>query len=230
MTALKKGIKIILLGAPGAGKGTQAGILVKEYGLLHVSTGDMLRAAIKEGTETGLKAKSFMDKGELVPDAVVTQLVIDRLAKPDAAKGVILDGFPRTKPQAVSLDEALKKAGEAIDDVLYLAVTEQVVIQRLTGRRVCPKCGMNYHVTNIPPRKEGVCDTCAVDLIQREDDTIETVKNRLRVYEDSTADLVEYYRDKGLLREVNGDLQAEKLFEDIDALFRREGRVDDDPA
>lgn len=228
MTKLKKGTKIILLGAPGAGKGTQAGILVREYGLAHISTGDMLRSAIKEGSETGLKAKQYMDKGELVPDGVVTQLVIDRMEKPDAAMGIILDGFPRTSPQAESLDNALGDKDQSIDVVLYLKVSEDVVIQRLTGRRVCPKCGRNYHVTNMPPEKEGICDGCDVPLIQREDDTLETVKNRLKVYQQSTQDLVEYYREKGLLREVNGDLPAEKLFMDIDGLFRKEGMAGDD--
>ncbi|MBD3296973.1 MAG: adenylate kinase [Candidatus Omnitrophica bacterium] len=228
MTELKKGTKIILLGAPGAGKGTQAGILVREYGLVHISTGDMLRSAIKEGTGTGLKAKQYMDKGELVPDEVVTQLVVDRMEKPDADKGIILDGFPRTSPQAESLDKALSEKDQSIDVVLYLKVSEDVVIQRLTGRRVCPQCGRNYHVTNMPPEKEGMCDKCDVPLIQREDDTLETVKTRLKVYQQSTQDLVEYYREKGLLREVNGDLPAEKLFQDIDALFRKEGRLDDD--
>jgi adenylate kinase len=229
MTKLKKGMKIILLGAPGAGKGTQAGILVREYSLVHISTGDMLRAAIKEGTETGLEAKQYMDKGELVPDKVVTQLVIDRMEKPDASGGIILDGFPRTTPQAGSLDSALEDKDQSIDVVLYLRVSEDVVIQRLTGRRICPQCGGNYHVTNMPPKKEGICDNCGESLIQREDDTLETVRNRLKVYQQSTRDLIEYYREKGLLREVDGDLPAEKLFKDIDALFRKEGLAGDDP-
>ncbi len=225
---LKQAVNIVLLGAPGAGKGTQAGILAKEYGLVHISTGDMLRAAIAEGTDTGLKAREYMDKGELVPDAVVTGLVIERMSKPDAAKGVILDGFPRTRAQAEALDKALERSGKSLDDVLYMKVSEDVVLQRLTGRRVCPKCGKNYHVTNIPPEKEGICDTCDIGLIQRDDDKPETVKNRLKVYEQSTEGLIGYYREKGVLRDVDGDLSAEKLFEEIDALFRREGLINDD--
>lgn len=229
MTKFNKPVNIVLLGAPGAGKGTQAGILIKEYGLLHVSTGDMLRAAIKEGSETGLKAQEFMNKGELVPDKVVTQLVIDRMGKDDAVSGVILDGFPRTKPQAEALDSALASASKSLDDVIYMKVTEDVVMQRLTGRRMCTQCGKIYHVVNMPPKEEGVCDDCGAALYQRDDDKPETVKNRLDVYGQSTKDLIDYYREKGLLREVDGDLPAEKLFEDIDSLFRSEGLINDDP-
>ncbi|NQT32627.1 MAG: adenylate kinase [Candidatus Omnitrophica bacterium] len=221
----EKQFNLILLGPPGAGKGTQAGLLVNAYDLLHVSTGDMLRSAIKEGSATGLKAQEYMSKGELVPDSIVTQLVVDRMGKPDASGGVILDGFPRTKPQAEALDNSLKENGRTIDVVLYVNASLDVIIQRLTGRRVCPECGMNYHITNIPPRKEGVCDTCNVDLFQREDDEPETVKNRLVVYEKSTKDLIGYYREKGLLEEVNGDISAEELFEEVDSLFRGEGLV-----
>jgi len=228
MTQQGKPVNMVLLGAPGAGKGTQAGILKNAYGLLHVSTGDMLREAIKEGSETGLKAQEYMNRGELVPDEIVTHAVIDRMAKPDAASGVILDGYPRTKPQAESLDASLKSEGRELRVVLYLKTTDDVAIQRLSGRRICPECGKNYHVVNMPPKVEGICDTCGVDLIQREDDKPETVKNRLAVYDNSTKDLVSYYEEKGLLREVDGDLPAEQLFEDIDVLFRREGIVNDD--
>lgn len=216
---------IILLGAPGAGKGTQAGILKDEYKLLHISTGDMLREAIKDGSDIGKEAQSYMNKGELVPDAIVTKLVIGRITKPDASTGVILDGYPRTLRQAESLDTSLNSEKRSIDSVLYLSASEPVVIQRLSGRRVCPKCGFNYHVTNIPPKKADVCDTCGVKLIQRDDDKPETVKNRLVEYNKRTKDLVEYYRKKGLLHEVNGDLPAEKLFENIDSLFRKEGLI-----
>jgi adenylate kinase len=214
---------IVLLGAPGAGKGTQAGILKQEYKLLHVSTGDMLREAIKEGSPTGTEAQGFMTRGELVPDAIVTKLVIDRMAKPDASKGVILDGYPRTLAQAESLDDSLCKAKKAVDTVLFFKTSEAVAIQRLTGRRVCPKCGYNYHMTNMPPKKADICDTCGVNLIQRDDDKLETVKNRLVVYNDRTKDLIDYYKNKGILREVDGDLPAKKLFEDIGVLFKNEG-------
>jgi adenylate kinase len=220
-----KQMLIILLGAPGAGKGTQAGILKDEYKLLHVSTGDMLREAIKECSDIGKEAQSYMNKGELVPDAIVTKLVIGRISKPDASKGVILDGYPRTLRQAESLDESLNKESRKIDTVLYFSTTEKVVIQRLSGRRVCPKCGYNYHITNIPPKKEGICDTCGVALIQREDDKPETVKNRLVEYDKRTKDLIDYYRGKGILREVDGDLPAAKLFENIDAIFKNEGLI-----
>ncbi len=221
----KRQIIMVLLGAPGAGKGTQAGILKEKYRLLHVSTGDMLREAIKEGSPTGKAAQSYMNKGELVPDEIVTELVISRIAKQDAAQGVILDGYPRTLAQAKSLDESLAKKNKALDVVLYFRTSDEVAIQRLSGRRVCPKCGYNYHVKNIPPRKADICDTCAVGLIQREDDKPETVKNRLVVYNERTKDLIEYYRKKGVLREVDGDLQAEKLFENISILFSKEGFI-----
>lgn len=225
---LARAVNMVLLGAPGAGKGTQAAILIEMYGLLHISTGDMLRSAIKEGTETGLKAQEYMKRGELVPDDIVTQLVIDRMAKPDASKGVVLDGFPRTRVQAESLDGAIKAAGKVLDIVLYVAVSDEVVIKRLSGRRVCPNNCRIYHVTNMPPKKEGVCDDCGKALLLREDDKPETVKNRLDVYKKSTADLIDYYRKRSILKEVDGDLDAEKLFDEIDALFKEEGLVNDD--
>ena len=222
-----KQLNMVLLGPPGAGKGTQAGLLIKAYGLLHVSTGDMLRAAIKEGTETGLKAQEYMDKGELVPDSVVTSIVIERISKPDAGLGVIFDGYPRTSAQAESLDEALNAEGRKLDIVLYLKTSEEVAIQRLSGRRMCTECLKNYHITNMPPKEEGICDTCRIELIQREDDKPETVKNRLVVYQKQTEDLISYYREKGLLREVKGDIPAVELFDEIDTLFKGEGLVDD---
>lgn len=224
-----KKLNIVLLGAPGAGKGTQAAILVEKYSLLHISTGDMLRAAIKEGTETGIKAREYMQKGELVPDSIVTQLVIDRMSKPDASKGAVLDGFPRTGVQAESLDAALADTGKMLDAVLYVVVSDEVVIKRLSGRRVCPNNCRIYHVNNMPPEREGICDDCGEPLLLRDDDKPETVKNRLDVYKKSTVDLIDYYRRKGLLREVDGDLDASALFDQIDALFKKEGLVDDDP-
>ncbi len=220
---------LVLLGPPGAGKGTQAGLLTRAYHLLHISTGDMLREAVKGGSEVGQKIQKYMSSGELVPDEIVSQGVIDRMNKPDASGGVILDGYPRTRAQAETLDKLLKKENRSLDMVLYLRTSEHVAVQRLSGRRVCPKCGKNYHVTNMPPKKEGICDACGVELEQREDDKPETVRNRLHVYERRTKDLIEYYKEKGLLREVDGDARAEQLFDDIDALFRREGLIDDDP-
>ncbi|MBU0683728.1 MAG: adenylate kinase [Candidatus Omnitrophota bacterium] len=220
-------INLVLLGPPGAGKGTQAVLLKKAYGFLHISTGDMLREAIKEGTSAGKAAQGYMTKGELVPDEIVTRAVIGRMNKPDAESGVILDGYPRTRVQAESLDSSLKSENRSLNMVLYFRTSEKVAIQRLSGRRLCPKCGKNYHVTNMPSKIEGVCDICGVSLIQREDDNPETVKNRLVVYEDRTKDLIDYYEKSALLREVNGDLSAEELFEGIATLFKREGLVDD---
>lgn len=213
-------INMILLGPPGAGKGTQAALLIKAYNLLHISTGDMLRETAKENSETGKKVAGYMQKGELVPDEIVTRAVIERMKRPDAERGVILDGYPRNRPQAEALDGSLKGSGKSLDAVLYFKTSEDVAIQRLSGRRVCRNCARNYHVTNMPPAKEGVCDACGGELYQREDDKPETVRKRLVVYEESTKDLIEYYRDKGLLREVNGDSSAEKLFDEVKALFK----------
>lgn len=220
-------INLVLLGPPGAGKGTQAVLLTKAYQLLHISTGDMLREFAKVSSEIGDKVQAYMNKGELVPDEIVTQGVIDRMNAPDAAAGVILDGFPRTRAQAGSLDSLLKKENRSLKIVLYLKTSEEVVIERLSGRRMCPECNQIYHVTNMPPKEDGVCDTCKAALVYREDDKPETVKNRLSVYKESTKDLIEYYKEKDLLREVDGGISAEELFEKIDTLFRQEGLVDD---
>ncbi len=222
-------INLVLLGPPGAGKGTLAGFMVKAYRFLHISTGDMLREAVKKGSELGKEIQRYMNSGELVPDKIVTRTVIDRMSKPDAAYGVILDGYPRTRTQAGSLDELLNSGNRSLDAVLYFKTSEEVAVKRLSGRLVCPRCGRNYHVTNIPPKKEGICDTCAVGLIQRADDRPETVRNRFSVYEQRTKDLIAYYEEKGLLREFSGDRTAEQLFEDIDSFLRSEGLIDDDP-
>jgi len=219
---------VVLLGPPGAGKGTQAALLIKAYGLLHLSTGDMLRETVREGSDLGKKIQEYMNSGDLVPDEIVTRAVLERINKPDAKGGVILDGYPRTKAQAESLDVSLKAENKKLDAVLYFKTSEEVAISRLSGRRVCTKCGMNYHTINIPPKVEGICDTCDIDLIQRKDDKPETVKNRLNVYEERTKDLIDYYERKGLLRDVDGDAQADKLFEEIDTLFKKESLTDDD--
>jgi len=216
---------MVLLGPPGAGKGTQAALLVKAYGLLHISTGDMLREAVSEGGPTGGELSSYMNTGKLVPDAIVTRTVIERMAKRDAEGGVILDGYPRTRPQAESLDSSLDASGRTLDVVLYFKTQDEVAIQRLSGRRVCKDCGKNYHITNMSSKKEGVCDICGGELYQREDDKPETVKNRLTVYEENTKDLIEYYRTKGLLQEVDGGLPAGELFNNIDALFKKDGLI-----
>ncbi|MCX5667486.1 MAG: adenylate kinase, partial [Candidatus Omnitrophica bacterium] len=192
-------MNIVLLGPPGAGKGTQSVVLSKSYGIPHISTGDILREAVNSGTPMGNKAKIFMDKGELVPDEVVVGIVVDSLGRDDTKKGYILDGFPRTLNQAEELDAALKKISSCIDMVLYFEIPENIAIERLTGRRVCRKCGANFHIKNIPPEKEGVCDKCGAELFQRPDDKLETVKNRLKDYELQTRPLIENYTKKGIL-------------------------------
>jgi adenylate kinase len=204
-------MKLILLGPPGAGKGTQSVVLAKTYNIPHISTGDILRESVKSGQPLGLKAKSFMDKGELVPDEVVVGIVAERLKKDDTKKGYILDGFPRTVRQGEELDKALKSMNSSIDMVVYFDTSTKTAIERLTGRRVCKSCGYNYHIKNIPPKKEGVCDKCGGELFQRPDDKEETVLNRLKVYEAQTAPLISYYTGSGNLHKVSGDLGVDDL-------------------
>ena len=191
-------MKLILLGAPGAGKGTQAEILCKKLGIPTISTGNILRAAIKDGTPTGLKAKSYIDAGALVPDEVIIGIVNERLSQDDCKNGYILDGVPRTIAQA----EALEKAGIAFDAVVSIEISEEEILRRMTGRRVCEACGSTYNVVAIPPRREGICDNCGGKLIQRKDDTPETVRERLKVYHTETEPLVDFYAQRGLLRPV----------------------------
>ena len=212
-------MKIVLLGPPGAGKGTQSVVLSKKYAIPHISTGDILRESVKSGQALGLKAKSFMDKGELVPDEVVTGIVIERLKQPDANKGFILDGYPRTLKQAIDLDAALKNIQSTIDMVVYFETAEKTAIERLTGRRVCKKCGFNYHVKNIPSKKEGICDKCGAELFQRPDDKEETVRNRLKVYEAQTKPLIDYYTKAGILKKVSGDSNVQDLFNVLSKAF-----------
>lgn len=213
-------MKLVLLGPPGAGKGTQSIVLSKEYKLPHISTGDILRESVKKGLPLGLKAKSYMEKGELVPDEVVTGIVVERLKNDDTKKGYILDGFPRTVKQAEDLDNALAKTGSAIDMAVYFDTSEATAIERLSGRRVCKACGFNYHVRNIPPKKEGVCDKCGNALFQRPDDKEDTVRNRLKVYESQTKPLIEYYTGKGIIKKVSGDLGVDDLFKVLSKIFR----------
>jgi len=203
------------MGPPGAGKGTQAEVLVKELNITHISTGDMFRIAIKEGTEMGMRAKEYMDKGALVPDEVVVGMVKDRLAKPDCVGGFLLDGFPRTLEQAKVLDATLQKMSIQLDGVINIEVPREKLMTRLTGRRVCRNCGVSYHVLFNRPEIEGKCNNCNGDLHQRSDDNEEAVGYRLDVYEDQTQPLVNYYAAQGLLRNINGDQDINKVLEDI---------------
>lgn len=208
-------MKIIMLGAPGAGKGTQAKKLADKYVIPHISTGDIFRANIKNGTELGKKAKEYMDAGALVPDELTVDLVMDRLAQADCEQGYILDGFPRTINQAEKLTEALEKKDGEIDLALNVDVPDEDIIHRMAGRRVCPACGASYHVENIPPKKEGICDRCGADLIIREDDKEATVRKRLDVYHAQTKPLIDYYGEKGLVFDVDGTQTMEAVFEAI---------------
>ncbi len=208
-------MKIIMLGAPGAGKGTQAKKIAEKYGIPHISTGDIFRANIKEGTELGKKAKSYMDQGLLVPDELTCDLVVDRISQPDAARGYVLDGFPRTIPQAEALTEALKKRGEAIDYAVNVEVPDSNIINRMSGRRACLSCGATYHLTYNPPKAEGICDNCQSELVLRDDDKPETVKKRLDVYHAQTQPLIDYYKAAGALREVDGTQDIDVVFQDI---------------
>lgn len=212
-------LRLVLLGPPGAGKGTQAQVLSKDLGIPHVSTGDMLRQALKERSAVGLKAKEYMESGRLVPDEVVIELVRERLRLPDAKIGFILDGFPRTAEQAGSLDRTLAGLGMPLDRVLYFKTGLPVILKRLGGRRVCGKCGQTYHLTNFKPRKEGVCDACGGALTERPDDSEETIRNRMSVYEKQTAPLIDYYRRRETLTEVPGDLDVAELNTKLLALF-----------
>ncbi len=208
-------MKIIMLGAPGAGKGTQAKMIADKYSIPHISTGDIFRANIKNGTELGKKAKEYMDKGLLVPDELTVDLVIDRVAQDDCANGYVLDGFPRTIPQAESLDQALTERNEKIDYAINVEVPDENIINRMSGRRACLACGATYHIVHIPTKVEGICDRCGAELVLRDDDKPETVKNRLDVYHDQTQPLIEYYSNKGALVEVDGTKEMSEVFADI---------------
>ncbi|UOQ91431.1 adenylate kinase [Halobacillus shinanisalinarum] len=209
-------MNLILMGLPGAGKGTQAEKIVEKYNIPHISTGDMFRLAIKEGTILGQEAKSYMDKGELVPDEVTIGIVRERLSKPDCQKGFLLDGFPRTIAQAEALENLLKDMNESVDYVLHIDVPKDQLIERLTGRRVCPTCGATYHIAFNPPQEEGKCDHDGSELIQREDDQPETVKKRLEVNVEQSQPLLNFYQDKGYLVTYNGDRDIDLVFQDID--------------
>ena len=208
-------MKIIMLGAPGAGKGTHAKKITEKFGIPAISTGDIFRENIKNGTELGKKAKEYMDAGNLVPDELVCDLVVDRLKQDDCKNGYILDGFPRTIPQAEALTAALAKDDDAIDYALEIFIEDQAIIDGMSGRRVSPSCGATYHVVNIPPKTEGVCDECDGELIVRDDDAPETVKKRLDVYHEQTAPLIDYYKKQGILKVIDGSKGLDTCFEEI---------------
>ncbi len=208
-------MKIIMLGAPGAGKGTQAKMIAEKFGIPHISTGDIFRANIKNGTELGAKAKEYMDKGLLVPDELVVDLIMDRFKADDCKNGYILDGFPRTIPQAEALDKALSANGESVDYAIDVEVPDENIVNRMSGRRACVGCGATYHIKYNPTKVEGKCDACGEALILRDDDKPETVLNRLNVYHEQTQPLIDYYNEKGILKEVDGTVDMNEVFNAI---------------
>lgn len=208
-------MKIIMLGAPGAGKGTQAKMIADKYEIPHISTGDIFRANIKNGTELGIEAKKYMDQGLLVPDELTVKILLDRVANEDCKNGYVLDGFPRTIPQAEVLDQALTELNEKIDFAIDVDVPDENIVKRMSGRRACLSCGATYHIEHIPPKQEGICDRCGKELILRDDDQPETVSNRLKVYHEQTQPLIEFYQAKGVLRSVSGTKPMEEVFDSI---------------
>ena len=208
-------MKIIMLGAPGSGKGTQADKICAKYEIPHISTGDIFRANIKNNTELGQKAKSYMDKGELVPDELVVDLVVDRIKADDCKNGYVLDGFRRTIPQAEALDAALAAINDKVDFAINVEVPDENIINRMSGRRACVACGATYHIVHIPTKVEGICDKCGAELILRDDDKPETVKNRLNVYHEQTQPLIDYYTKQGALKEVDGTMNMDEVFNAI---------------
>ncbi|MBQ6441169.1 MAG: adenylate kinase [Lachnospiraceae bacterium] len=212
-------MKIIMLGAPGAGKGTQAKQIADKYGIPHISTGDIFRANIKNGTELGKKAKEYMDQGALVPDELTCDLVMDRIAQDDAKNGFVLDGFPRTIPQAEALTAALEKIGQKMDFAIDVDVPDENIVNRMSGRRACLNCGATYHIVSIPPKQEGICDRCGSEIVLRDDDKPETVQKRLSVYHEQTQPLIEYYQKQGILQSVDGTVPMEEVFRSIVAIL-----------
>lgn len=212
-------MKIIMLGAPGAGKGTQAKMIADKYGVPHISTGDIFRANIKNGTELGMEAKKYMDQGLLVPDELTVRILLDRVAQDDCKNGYVLDGFPRTIPQAEVLDSELTKLGDHIDYAINVDVPDENIVKRMSGRRACLTCGATYHIEHVPPKKEGICDVCGSELVLRDDDKPEPVKNRLNVYHEQTQPLIDFYTEKGVLKTVDGTVPMEEVFAAITAIL-----------
>ncbi len=213
-------MKIIMLGAPGAGKGTQAKVIAEKFGIPSISTGDIFRANIKNGTELGMEAKKYMDQGLLVPDELTVKILLDRVAKEDCKDGYVLDGFPRNIPQAQVLDKALEEQNEKLDFAIDVEVPDEDIIRRMSGRRACAGCGATYHVEHIPPKKEGICDTCGQELVLRDDDKPETVKNRLDVYHKQTQPLIDFYEAKGILKTVDGTMDMKEVSAAIAAILQ----------
>ena len=205
-------MKIIMLGAPGAGKGTQAQMIADQYKIPHISTGDIFRENVKNGTELGMEAKKYMDKGELVPDELTVRILLDRVAKDDCRNGYVLDGFPRTIPQAEVLDKEITEIGDKIDYAIDVDVPDENIIRRMSGRRACLSCGSTFHIEHVPPKKEGICDRCGKELILRDDDKEETVKNRLDVYHKQTQPLIDYYTGQNILKTVDGTADMMDVF------------------
>ncbi len=205
-------MKIIMLGAPGAGKGTQAKMIAEKYSVPHISTGDIFRANIKNGTELGMEAKKYMDQGLLVPDELTVKILLDRVAKVDCVYGYVLDGFPRTIPQAKVLDNALTEMGDAIDYAINVDVPDENIVKRMSGRRACLACGATYHIEHVPPKTEGICDVCGQELVLRDDDKPETVLNRLNVYHEQTQPLIDFYNEKGVLKNIDGTVDMKDVF------------------
>ena len=213
---------IILLGAPGAGKGTQASVVAQKLNLVHIASGDLFRQALEQGTELGIQAKSYMKRGTLVPDEITTQMILERMSAPDCENGVILDGFPRNLRQAEALDKALVQLAKAIDKVVYIKVSEEELLKRLTGRWICRNCQAPYHAVDSPPRVQGKCDKCGGELYQRPDDTAQTIKKRLEVYFAETAPLIDYYARRGKLLEIDGVGSVDEVIHRIVAVLHEE--------
>ena len=212
-------LNIVIFGAPGSGKGTQSEKIVEKYGINHISTGDVLRAEIKNGTELGQKAKKYMDQGLLVPDELTCDLVMDRIGQEDCRNGFVLDGFPRTIPQAEALDAALVKIGQKMDFAVDVDVPDENIVNRMSGRRACLNCGATYHIVSIPTKVEGICDRCGNPVVLRDDDKPETVQKRLKVYHEQTQPLIDYYKKQNILKSVDGTQPMEKVFADIVAIL-----------
>ncbi len=212
-------MKIIMLGAPGAGKGTQAQMIADQYSIPHISTGDIFRANIKNGTELGMEAKKYMDQGLLVPDELTVKILLDRVAQEDCKDGYVLDGFPRTIPQAEVLDRSLEELGSGIDYAIDVDVPDGNIVKRMSGRRACLACGATFHVEHVPPKQEGICDRCGKDLVLRDDDKPETVQNRLQVYHEQTQPLIDFYSRKGILKAVDGTKPMQEVFGSITAIL-----------